>query len=439
MRPLVPAAAIAVTCVLAACATGPQDGPGSPGATTTSSSSTTSAATAVASASTSAPAGVPQATSETLQLSPEEAPKFQTVVDTCTASSVPLLAGDANISHSPAALCTALGAVGLGSTGDGRAEVEQFLGAGIEDAAKALNALGTVLDEHTVNPTDLSIQEAPTAVALSHDHLLAVSDQLPVSQSYVDDVQEHFGDVLTPVDFTSEDVVRRLDEFVSENSGGEVNDGLVRDDPAITMIEYSALQFAAPWEEPFRVSGKTMMFTNFDGSVTEVPLIQDVREVDYADVDGWKAVRLPYADGFTATFVLPNVDTDEFTPETRTRLLEEADPASISLQLPRSLWTSTRNGLAEPAGVGALATSSGQPLADVAGDTPVQLDDLAQVTSVGISEAGTGTAAEQGEPEPDSPRVPEVDEAVFLDRPFYMLVTHDETGLDILQAAVRQV
>ncbi len=170
-----------------------------------------------------------------------------------------------------------------------------------------------------------------------------------------------------------------------------------------------------------------------------------VRELAYAEVDGWQAVRLPYVGGkLHADLVLPPAGTDpaSVTPELLGKVsgaLDHASPAQVEVTLPTLAVKPDALELQRAlAKVGAVHLwCKTEP--DLTGIGPEDLcvSQAVQQAVLNVDEEGTVAAAvtELGVAAGAAPAEP--DHRLHLDRPFLMQIAASETSWPLFLAAIR--
>lgn len=383
-----------------------------------------------------------QASVDYEQIPLEEADALGDVIDNCMAMGLVAVenAMGENIVFSPVSWCMALGMLAGGATEDGLEQVETALGASVEDGSRALNALGGELARFEDDPSVVSEEELPEHPVLHRAMSAVARDDLDVEQDYLNHLARFFDVDVARADLTSDEGMEVLSEWVREHTGGRIQDTAIEPNPELVLVLQDALLFAAAWSREFPEPRLTMDFTNFDGSVVQPRMVQDARTMNYSYVDGWKSGQVPFTSDFTATFILPPVDTEALTPQLRERILGQMERTDIDLQFPR-FTLETRVDLLEHLDawdLGSLKEPEALPLEGIQPDRGLHVQQAQQQAMIDVSETGTvAVAVTEVGVEEMAQAPPET--ALHLVRPFYMLITHDASGTDIFQVAIRQL
>lgn len=374
-----------------------------------------------------------------VQLTPQEAPAFDTVVENCNSMGLESLSavGDENLVFSPLSWCMALGMLNHGTTNQAQDEVAQAFGADAEDVSSALNALAGELAAFEADPASVEDDDLPEEPVVHRATNVVLREGFEPLDSYLDPVKEYYDSGVMLADLGSPEGKAVLDAWVNHHTGGRVEESAIEPDPDLVMVLQDALLFAAQWDAPF-LPAEAVDFTNADGNEVTPEGFGDLRSLDHAEVDGWQAVRIPFTSDFSTLFVLPPEGETGLTPELRAELVAALEPMLVDFQAPK-LSLETKLDLLELMdlyGIASLLDDSTLPLEGILPDEGLRVGQAFQQATLEVTETGAVAAAvteigvmESSAPEPGA--------TLHLDRPFYLLITHDETGTDLFQAAVR--
>ena len=241
-------------------------------------------------------------------------------------------------------------------------------------------------------------------------------------------------------DLGSEAGLEPLHEWVRHHTGGLIEKSALQPDPLGRVALQNAVLLAARWSSPFEDHAtQPRPFVLSDGTQVDAETMQQTHEWSYAEVDGWRAVRLPYTEGFHADVVLPpdGVDPAAITPEVSAALRKALDPAlprTVDLTLP-TLDVDT-----DPLDLLPAFSAAGLELSDFSGisDQDLTLSQAWQQAVLKVDEEGTVAAAVTELMLSESAAVPP-DDVVELrvDRPYVFAVSHTDTGWPLFTAAIR--
>jgi serine protease inhibitor len=352
---------------------------------------------------------------------------------------------DANVVTSPASLGEALGMLADGARGPTLSELEAVLGASGEQRKDAFAALRGALLPLDGDPAVAKADKLPPKPLVHLADQVVVDNGYPVSAEYLKALAEDFGAGTQSVDLGSQDGKRVLDAWVNHHSGGLIDASAIEPDPSLRVVLQDAVALAARWTTPFlpEATGERP-FTLSSGTSVPVKTMATSHEMAYAEVDGWRAVRLPYGEGqLYADLMLPpsGVDPAAVSPDLLAKLsaaLDRATPADVELTLP-SLDIKSDALQLQPvlahAGAAHLWCGTDPDLTGI-GPQDLCVSQAAQQAVLKVDEEGTIAAAvteiAAGSGAPGQP----VD-VLHLDRPFLMEIAAAPTAWPLFLAAVR--
>ena len=200
-----------------------------------------------------------------------------------------------NLVCSPLSLQYALAMTANGASGQTRQEIIDFLGYGEEDI-DALNEYSKTLLEQ-LPAVDLD-------VTLKVTDALLVNDKFPLLPSFKETVENNYYAAVDNLDFSDpEQVAARINEWASRNTDGFIDNILSASEISEDAVAYimNALYFKAIWAggeyDPMFESNATKPddFHLSDGSTIKVDMMRNMRWHQYAEMDGYKVLAIPYA------------------------------------------------------------------------------------------------------------------------------------------------
>ncbi len=205
------------------------------------------------------------------------------------------------------------------------------------------------------------------------------------------------------------------------------------------LVLTDALYFEAPWAVPFQEYRREGEFTRLDGSTAVTPLMRQVRVADrHGEGDGFAAAEIPYAgDEFSMLVLVP--EEGRFA-DVRARLngdlLRSIDatfstgpyelllpPWEDDTQLDLTTWLTD---------IGAAPGSYPRISPD---SELVELDAAVHAADIGVDEWGTVAAAATGLGFAET-SLPQPEQTVAADKPFFYLIRHRDTGLVLFTGQV---
>ena len=217
-----------------------------------------------------------------------------------------------NLICSPLSLQYAIAMAANGASGETLQEIIDFLGYG-EEGIDALNEYSKTLLEQ-LPAVDLD-------VTLKVTDALLVNDDFPLLPSFKNTVEESFYAAVDNMDFSDpQQIAARINEWAKRNTNGFIDKVIEPSEISADAVAYimNALYFKAKWagdeySPMFREEGtKSENFTLNDGKTTKAAMMRNTRYHEYAEMDGYKVLVLPYANRkFNMYILLPDENNIE--------------------------------------------------------------------------------------------------------------------------------
>ena len=217
-----------------------------------------------------------------------------------------------NLICSPLSLQYAIAMAANGASGETLQEIIDFLGYG-EEGIEALNEYSKTLLEQ-LPAVDLD-------VTLKVTDALLVNDDFPLLPSFKKTVEESFYAAVDNMDFSDpQQIAARINEWAKRNTNGFIDKVIEPSEISADAVAYimNALYFKAKWagdeySPMFREEGtKSENFTLNDGKTIKAAMMRNTRYHEYAEMDGYKVLVLPYANRkFNMYILLPDENNIE--------------------------------------------------------------------------------------------------------------------------------
>ncbi|SDQ21062.1 serpin family protein [Natronobacterium texcoconense] len=269
---------------------------------------------------------------------------------------------------------------------------------------------------------------------LSSANAVWADEGYPFDEEYFELLEAYYGAGEHVVDFAGnpEEARQEINEWVEERTNDRIEDLLPEGsiDAATRLVLTNAVYFLAAWEYDFDPAAtEPETFTGIDGSETEVEMMHQSAELQYADVDGHQLVELPYANGDTSMIVVLPAEgefeafEESFTVDRLATMLEETSRPEVDLAMPRfgveskfSLVETMRE-LGMERAFGGGADFSGMVEGD---DGGLFVDDIVHQSFVEVDEEGTEAAAATAVIMAESAPPDQVE--MTVDRPFLFYI-----------------
>ena len=259
--------------------------------------------------------------------------------------------------------------------------------------------------------------------------------------AFLDLLAENYGAGLRLTDFAKDPEASRvaINDWVSDQTKEKIEDlipkGIINSSTRLVLA--NAIYFNASWLYPFEESRtEDATFYLLDGEEVTVPMMSmlDLKNLLYAEGNGYKAVELPYEGRKIAmTIIVPDVGNFEqfeaaLDADQVNAILADLVHETLSLRFPKFSYESSfemAKTLAEmgmPSAFGAEADFSG-----IDGTKNLFISEVVHKSFVAVDEAGTEAAAatavilvEKG--------APSTHVELTVDRPFIFVIRDVETG-----------
>ena len=352
---------------------------------------------------------------------------------------------------SPSSLVVALSMLAEGARGETLTQIEAALGASGTQRQAAFAALRGALAEFEGDPAVVRARRLPNTPTVHFASQVVVDDALVVNPEFLTTLAEVYDAGVQYVDLGSAEGKAALDSWVRYHSGGLVEESAIEPSPDLRLVLQDAIVFASRWDKEFetRDTADRDFWLTPDQAV-RVPMMNQTAFFYTAEVDGWRAVRVPYQGGaFHADFLLPPVGVDPASAsvELLGRISQALDDvggwANVSISIPlleaRPDQPLALLEIIDALGMGDVLSPALADLTGLGHDAAgfnLYLGQAAQQAVLIVDEAGTRAAAvtELGVMAFGMPAPPW---DFWLDRPFAMQIVHSESGWPLFLAAIR--
>ncbi|SDQ21091.1 serpin family protein [Natronobacterium texcoconense] len=199
--------------------------------------------------------------------------------------------------------------------------------------------------EEVENPQDEG-DEDDLGFQLSSANAVWTDDGFLLADDYRDVLEAYYGAGDHVVDFTDspEEARQEINEWVEERTNDRIENLLPQGsiDASTRLVLTNAVYFLAAWENDFtHDETEPAPFVGLDGTETEVELMHQTAQFQYAEVDGHQLVELPYANGETSMIVVLPAEgefesfEESFTVDRLATMLEETSQTQVDLALPK--------------------------------------------------------------------------------------------------------
>jgi serine protease inhibitor len=245
-----------------------------------------------------------------------------------------------NIFVSPYSIAVSLAMLANGANGTTRQAILKTIHSDGQSPA-ALNTANQALIER-INKT--------TTVQLATANGLFVDNSSEVNPHFIQTLHAAYGAEAENVDFRSPATAQKINAWVARHTNDRIQKILDQIDPSTVMILADAIAFKGKWSVPFET--KLTAPHNFTGSrgVRKVPMMSHSARYPYSNQNSLETIRLPYADGTFAMYVvLPKDEAvmrsflQGLTAERFSAYISSLESRSGTIDLPRFSITYREN------------------------------------------------------------------------------------------------
>lgn len=346
-----------------------------------------------------------------------------------------------NILLSPWSVALALGMTANGACGVTQMSMLQTLGF----PAASVTALNEKNRELIESLQDLEKEDPGVEIRITH--ALFAKESIPLKKSFLRTAQDYYDVHPEFIDFTNPSAVETINRWVRKKTEGKIEGILEHLDPDAILVLLNAVFFQGAWSVPFDEQDTRSIPFHFPGGVTrEHPTMFQSGWYQYLATDDFQAVRLPYGEKGRLKMYL-------FLPR------PEFPLSSFLAQLTSENWRNWMRGFARKKGrigVPRFTLSYGtvdlkkvlsrmgmevvfSPRADFGNltDEPAFIKNVFHRTMLKVNEKGTEAAATTAVVVAKGmSQEPEETFEMIIDRPFFLAIVEEDSGLILFMGAV---
>ncbi len=344
----------------------------------------------------------------------------------------------ANACWSPFSVASALGLLAQGARGVTRDELAVLL---VGEKSGDIGELGALLKRASVLAPHRDNEDEPViAVA----NTLWTDESVEILATFVEELGRwSSGSVMgAPFQLAPENAREMINLDVAKTTRKLIPEllpaGAITAETVSALV--NALYLKCAWRYRFIEGGTTPLPFHTPRGTRDVPTMTLSERIGYAATDGWQVVRLPAIGGVEASVLLPDGDLASAEPDLDAdllaRLLDAPRPQQVNLRLPK-VDVRTKAELSRPLsqlGVNTVFTDS----ADLSGITMARIavEAVLHESVLKLDEQGLEGAAATAimMRMVSMPIGTSVD--LHVDRPFLLVVRHEETGVVYFLARV---
>lgn len=339
--------------------------------------------------------------------------------------------GSVNAVSSPLSAIVALAMLTEGACESAAAQLDRVTGLTDAERDQVVAAWITELQQWD-RLEEFDAEELPQTPIVHLANQVVVDDELNPSAEFLKVLAHSYDARALQLDLGDAKSKSVLDEWVHHHTGGLIEKSSVTPRKDLRLVLANAMLFAAQWDEPFKASDThPQPFTTASGGTVDAQMMHATFFRPIADVDGWKAITLPYRDSFDALLVLPPEGTAPADlPAATYRQLQEmtgvAEPVEVAL--PSFEITASSDLAAVMLALGAtdVFDADERPLAGIDADQDLVVGEAVQQARIKVAEDGTVAAAVTEIQVKEAMAAPPAPTQLVFDRPFLMVVRAEQ-------------
>ena len=300
---------------------------------------------------------------------------------------------DANVFISPTSIGIALAMAANGAEGPTRTAMLATLG----EQGETIDSL------NAANQALIAQLGGSKAVQLSIANALWVQQGFAINPAFATTLQTSYGSQAENLDFHTSAAPAAINTWAAKHTNDRVQKIVDHIDPSTIVMLTNAVAFKGTWTLPFDpASTHPHDFTTAAGSVRSVPMMRHAADYAYANAGEIETIRLPYADGSFAMYVVLPQDAaamDGFlrslTPDSFAAFLSSLNEGPGTIELPRFTiaYGATLNPMLDKLGMG-IAFGDGANFDGIHKAPPgIQISDVRHASFLKVDEEGTEAAA----------------------------------------------
>lgn len=268
----------------------------------------------------------------------------------------------------------------------------------------------------------------------------------PVEQEFIDLNTNYYDAEVREIDFRTAEAVKTINDWVSDNTNGKIEEIINAIDPAVMMILINAIYFNCIWETEFdpKDTDEAPFYTESGEVYGQVEMMNLESTFNAVRTDDFSAVELPYKNGkFSMYLFLPAEGTPvdglvaQLDGETWNEWLGMfTETEDFTIEMPKFKFAYQRSLADDLKSMGLEIAFTTE--ADFSGISPIDLfiSDVIHKTYIDVNEKGTEAAAvtailfEATSMEPFS--------YLRLDRPFLFAITENSSNSIIFIGKVQE-
>jgi serine protease inhibitor len=334
---------------------------------------------------------------------------------------------------SPTSLFMALSMVNNGADGITKREI-----------AEVLHAVG--MDEMDLNKANASLmsnlQSNSEAIQLKVANSIWLSKDYHFQSDFAAKNQDYFNAKMEEINIADSQSVKKINDWVEKSTNNKIKEMVSSPlDPNLVTMLLNGIYFKGDWTYPFdKQLTEKRAFHLEDGTTKKVPFMMLTRELAYFENESFQAVSLPYGEGEMSMKVILPKETQSSNPIKQlltnenwkkwgTRFHEKE--GTVLLPKFKLEYEVLLNDTLKALGLKSAFEGGANFSKMIEENESLSISQVKQKTFIEVNEKGTEAAAATSiEVVGESASVEEPFH-MEMNRPFYLVITDQETGINL--------
>ena len=343
-----------------------------------------------------------------------------------------------NVFISPYSIAVSLAMLSNGADGTTKQAILKTIHSG-EQSPESLNHANQALIEQ-INKT--------TAVQLSVANGLWIQKSAELNPKFTHVLQTSYSAETQNLDFRNPSATETINAWVAKHTNGRIPRILDQTDPLTLALLTDAITFKGKWSLPFeQARTKPHDFKAIHGT-HKVSMMENSAEYSYANDKSQESIRLPYANGSFAMYVVLPHDANTLpafvqglTAEKFSTQIAELRQRKGTIELPRFSLTydTALNTTLSKLGMG-IAFENGADFSGIArGPAQLRISDVRHATFLKVDEEGTEAAAATSigiRATAVRPVIPPFH--MVVDHPFFLAIRDERSGQILFMGVINE-
>lgn len=184
-------------------------------------------------------------------------------------------------------------------------------------------------------------RDKQTTVSIAN--YVAVNKKYQLNKSFMQQVSENYHAGVESLDFSSAKTTDKINGWCKEQTKGMIPKIIDQVEPSAVSYLMNAIYFNGVWANKFdEKNTKLENFRGYTRDIQKVNMMHQTKKLLYGEMDGFKAVDLPYGNGsYGMTILLPNEDGSisemmkNLDADKISKLSQNMENSIVDLKLPK--------------------------------------------------------------------------------------------------------